>query len=165
MDDYDDQIDAISRAKHQFETLADEVDSATAILSSAAAPLAAQFTNIEESLQRLVREYQRERAHFSGLPATLGLNQLPQLSEFREHVGTAHHRDPVQGFPPVRNGFHKAQRLIWNELVRTRPTVRHQAGIGGARRLGHPCVVTRENAPCCSASDTRLAFGIWRAAD
>lgn len=123
LDDYDDQIDVISKAQLQFETLADEVEvvGATGIPSTAAASLAEEFQKMEDSLQRLVREYQRERAQFSGEPATLGLNRLPQLDAFRRHLGGEHRDDPVEDFAPVRKRFHDIQRLILQELVREGP--------------------------------------------
>jgi excinuclease UvrABC helicase subunit UvrB len=80
LDDYDHHIDTILKAQLQFETLADEVLDATAIPPTIAMPLRSQFQSLEESLHRLVREYQRERAQFSGEPAKLGLDRLPHLT-------------------------------------------------------------------------------------
>lgn len=121
LDDYDDQIAAISNAQLQFETLRDELEDPRAIPLNNAGSLRKQFRVIEESLQRLVREYQRERVHFSGPPReTLLLEQLPQLREFRESIG-GKERDPVEGFAPVHSGFHEAQDLIWSELFSAPP--------------------------------------------
>jgi hypothetical protein len=116
LDDYDHQIDTIIKAQLQFETLADEVLDATAIPPTDARPVRDLFQSLEESLQRLVREYQRERAQFSGKPATLRLDQLPHLDEFQKHLGTDHSDDEVQKFQSIRGGFHDAQNLIWKEL-------------------------------------------------
>lgn len=116
LDDYDHQIDTIIKAQLQFETLADEVRDATAIPPTAATPVRRLFRSLEESLQRLVREYQRERAQFSGEPATLRLDRLPHLDAFQKHLGTDHSDDRVQSFDSIKDGFHAAQDLIWKEL-------------------------------------------------
>jgi hypothetical protein len=66
--EYGDQIVAIIKAQLRFEALADELEETDGIPFKTANSTAMQFRRVEESLQRLVREYQRERAHFSGQP-------------------------------------------------------------------------------------------------
>ena len=136
---YDQQIAAINDAQLEFEVLADDMRGAQSAFPSVAMTLAERFDDIENSLNRLISEYEEARPRFSGEPLALKLEKLPVLDVF---LSSTKRQDPsmfARGFGPVHDNFAQVQRLIWKELLATAGTAdaaspNHQPPTGRSHR-------------------------------